>query len=447
MNLEGARIAVIGAAATGISTARVLSRRGARVVVLDRTPEAQVGAARASDWNDAATRYGIDLRWGTEELPADVDWLVPSPGVRRTAAPVRSALDRGIPVVSEIEIGGAIARAPVLAVTGTNGKTTTVAWLADMVAASGRAVRACGNLAADGGERLPLIEAADAAGPAEILVAEVSSFQLEWTRSFAPRGAAWLNLSADHLDAYPSMDAYAADKARLLRNQTEQQVAVLNRSDPWVVSRTAGVGNARRVWFDADAPVFPESLRDASEGILLPGRHNRANALAAALLALDMGVPAQAVGRALAQFRGVPHRMELVLVRGGVTWINNSMCTNAAAVAASLEAVSGPVIAIAGGRLKESDPTDLCEALARHARQVILIGEAAPSLAATINAISAVPTFVAPSMEEAVRQAESAAVRGETVVLAPGCSSFDMYSGFEARGQDFRRCVHGLARQ
>ncbi len=352
-----------------------------------------------------------------------------------------------MPILSEIEIAGGLSRAPILAVTGTNGKTTTVAWLAHMVALAELPVRACGNLALDSGERVPLIEAAHEAGPETTLVAEVSSFQLEWTRAFAPRGAAWLNLAADHLDAYASMDDYAADKARLFRNQTDDQIAVLNRSDRWVVSGTEGSGRARRCWFDGDSPNFPEPLRDAADQIALPGRHNRSNALAAALLAIDIGVPVEAVAGSLKQFGGVPHRMEVVSRAQGVTWINNSMCTNTAAVAASLSAVSGLVIAIAGGRLKEPDPGPLGDALSRHANRVILLGEAAPLIGGALKAKGYSAFVIADSMSDAVGIAAKWARPGDSVVLAPGCSSFDMYSGFEARGREFRTAVARLEPQ
>lgn len=444
MNLDGLAVTVVGAAATGVATARVLAGRGARVTVVDRAAEDAVPAERRDAF---AAVPGVACVWASEALPADCALVVPSPGVRRTAGPLRAALERGVPVLSEIEIGYRIARAPILAITGTNGKTTTTAMLAHVCAFAGRTVHACGNLAADAGERLPLIEAADRAGEGDLLVAEVSSFQLEWTRDFRPRAAAWLNLSQDHMDAYPSMEAYAADKAKLLRNQTPDDLAVLNASDPWVVEGARDNGRGRRVWFDGSDPALPAALGLGSKALRVPGRHNVANAAAAAAMALDLGIAPATVAAALVAFEGVPHRMEWVADIDGVRYINNSMCTNPAAVAASLDACDGAVVVIAGGRDKGADLAAIAEPLARRARAVVLIGEAAPRLADALRAVGAAEPLRAQTMQAAVEAARRVARPGETVLLAPGCASFDMFRGFEDRGQAFRDAVRGLARR
>ena len=433
----GTRVAVVGAAATGLAVAQVLGRRGVEVVCLERRPLDSLPDSSRREW--AALGPAVRLE-STQDLPAGVDVVVPSPGVRASAPPVAEALRRGIPVVSEIEVAWSISRAPVLAVTGTNGKTTTVAMLGKMMEASGRRGWVCGNMAADHGERLPMICAAETAAPDDVLVAEVSSFQLEWVREFRPRGAAWLNLSADHGDAYPDMEAYAAAKRRILECQSPDDVAVLNASDAWIRGSESGAGSGRRVWFDGANPVFPESWDIEVSLLPLRGVHQRANALAAGLLASDWGVGPAAIRSALESFELVAHRMEVVGHFEGIEWINNSMCTNVAAVDASLAALASAPVAIVGGRSKETDLMSLAGVVARRSRACVAIGEVAVELAGMLDQLGHVAR-IAGSMDDAVAMAGELARRGDVVVLSPGCSSFDMFSGFEERGRAFRDAV------
>jgi UDP-N-acetylmuramoylalanine--D-glutamate ligase len=424
-------VAVLGLAATGIATARALQRRGVSVTVLDAKPR----EALNSDSIAALEALGITVLAGTTALPTGITRVIPSPGVPESAPPLIEARQRGIEVISEIELAYELAIAPIAAITGTNGKTTTTAMLGAICRAAGRETRVCGNIAEDNGVRIPLIQAADDAPESALLVAELSSFQLAQTRNFRPQVAAWLNLTVDHMDRYDSLDAYAADKAKLLTNQTGTDTAVLNADDPMVVRFAEANGQGRRDWFSGNNPPH--------RNLLVPGKHNLANADAAARMARALGIDDATIDAALVAFPGVAHRMERVTEQGGVVWINNSMCTNPAAVAASLDACEGGIIAICGGKHKGGDLSEMATALAAKARRVLLIGEAAEVLAEALAAQGYSACTITGTLECAVTEAAKEARAGETVILVPGCASFDQFASFEARGQAFRELVKG----
>lgn len=425
-------IAVIGLAATGVAVARTLSRHGERVVVLDARPREALDAARVAE----VEALGATLLAGDSPLPDKIARVVPSPGVPDDAPPLVEARRRGLEILSEIEIAFRVARAPIAAITGTNGKTTTTAMLGAICRAAGKETRICGNIAEDNGVRIPLIEAADDAPADAVLVAEISSFQLAHTIGFRPHVAAWLNLTPDHLDRYATLDAYAADKAKILANQTESDIAVLNADDPLVVRSSRSCGQGRRDWFSGTNPPERE--------LRVPGRHNLANADAAARMAHTLGIDEVTIEAALQSFPGVAHRMERVGDARGALWINNSMCTNPAAVAASLSACDGGVISICGGKHKGGDLSKMASALAARSRLVLLIGEASDVLAEALTAEGFADFCVVGTLERAVEVAAETVRPGETVILAPGCASFDQFSSFEARGQRFRELVREL---
>lgn len=427
----GRNVAVIGLAATGVAVAGALARLGAHVTVLDAKPLETLDNRSL----DILETLGVGVLAGGVSLPDGIDLVVPSPGVPRTAPPVAEALERKIPIWSEIEVGHRICRAPILAITGTNGKTTTTAMLGAVCKASGRETFVCGNIAEDHGVRVPLVAAAERAEPEDVLVAEISSFQLEWVETFRPKVAAWLNLSVDHQDRYAFLDDYAADKAKILGVQQASDTAVLNSDDPTVVRFSEGCGLGRREWFSGANPPDRE--------LRIPGKHNLANADAAARMARAFGIDDATIERALSEFPGVAHRMEIVSERGGVRWINNSMCTNPAAVFASLEAASeagGRLFAIAGGKHKGGDLSEMVAAIQAFATKTVLIGEAGPLLAELLGE----NVEVAGTLERSVSLVANLARSGDTVILAPGCASFDQFSSFEARGQAFREAVIAL---
>jgi UDP-N-acetylmuramoylalanine--D-glutamate ligase len=465
MDFDGRRVAIIGAAATGRAAAPVLQRRGARVVVYDAKPEAELGDAVRE-----LRALGIELVLGNPGCPGiqGADLLVPSPGVPVEAPVLDQARRRGVPVLAEIEVAAAIARAPILAVTGTNGKTTTVMMAAAALRAAGREVVVGGNALA-GGYQLPLIAAAELAPPESWIVAEVSSFQLEWTRQFQPRVAVITNISADHLNRHGTVAVYAAAKARLLAAQTSADWTVLN-ADNAVTAGLASAARGRLLLFTrGEAPArrpggpgcgWVESqagerwlvgrLDDGNElfcpvsALRVPGEHNVENALAAALAARAAGAPAAAIGRALAEFRGVADRLEYVATVRGVDYINNTMCTNVDAAVRSLEAYSRPVVLIAGGKDKGSDFGPLGTAIARRARHLVAIGADGDRIIASAGAAGFVASEGAATMEDAVRAAARQARPGDVVLLAPACASFDWYRSFEERGAAFKAAVARL---
>ncbi|MFO7638767.1 MAG: UDP-N-acetylmuramoyl-L-alanine--D-glutamate ligase [bacterium] len=430
--LAGARALVVGLGRAGRAAAGFLARAGAEVTGFDDDPK-KAAAARLPGMSRPARR-------------GDWSFAVVSPGIR-DAHPLLCGLRRaGVPVFDELDFAAAFLPGPLVAVTGTNGKSTTAALIAAMFRAAGRRVFLGGNLAPG----RPL-SAALSGPPRDWYVAEVSSFQLERARSLRPAVAVLTNITPDHLDRHRSLERYARCKYRLFARQRGADRAVLNLDDPLAVA-AAAVGRAGREFFtlgrgQADARV--ERGRLVAHGcailpvkeIRLPGRHNLANALAACCAVLPAGVPPAAAARVLREFAGLPHRLEPVAVRRGARWVNNSMCTNPAAGARSLEAFGRPVVLITGGREKGLPRADYLAAVARHARRAVLTGENAELLAAGLAALGYRRFEVRPGLREAVAAAARRARPGETVLYSPAFASFDQFPDFQARGRAFRREV------
>ncbi len=465
----GKRIAVIGLAATGLATAEVLLNQGATVRVYDAKPEAALNAEAVAAAR--ALGNGVSLALGT----GDVDWsatdlVVPSPGVPKSAPPLVEAVRRGVPVLGEIEVAYRLARAPILAITGTNGKTTTTALLGAICREAGLQTWVAGNIAEDEGKRLPLIRAAVEAPADAVIVAEISSFQLEWVETFRPKVAAWLNISDDHLDRHADFEEYARTKSRLFAAQEPGDVAVLNADDENVLRYAERTGCGRRrefslrhitdgtylqdgvLWLvgpshDGNKATVADQELMACVEVPMPGLHNVANVLAASCMASAFGIGIDAIESAVRAFKGVAHRMEPVADVAGVRYVNNSMCTNPVAVAASLEAAGGLVVAIMGGIHKGGDLGDMARAVNKRARKVVLIGASARELAGALTAAGMDGNDIAfaDTLPGAVEQAAVLARPGDTVMLVPGCASFDMFTGFEQRGQVFRDAVRALA--
>ncbi len=447
------RIAVVGMARTGLAVAEAMASMGARVVLHDRK-----NASELPDAVEAARRLGVETRIGNNDIDlAGVDLLVPSPGVPRHLPVFAEAQRRGVEVLSEIELAYRLARAPIIAITGTNGKTTTTVLTGRMLTADGRDALVGGNVA--GGDiELPLVKAAVEAGPNSVIVAEVSTFQLEWISSFRPHIAAVLNVSNDHLDRHAGIDEYAALKARIFENQTAPDYAVINAENRITAGFAANLGGhvlrfARLSEVDEGAFVRGDDLivrlggtesRVCSRSdIRIPGEHNVENVLAAACAAVAFGAKPESVLRAVREFTGVEHRLETVATIDGVRYVNNSMCTNVEAAVRSVEAIDEPQIVIAGGKDKGSDYLPLAEAFRRRAKHVVLIGADASLIRSAAESAGYQATSSADSMQEAVDRARSLAVAGDVVVLTPGCASFDMFDSFEHRGRVFKEIVKG----
>ena len=383
---------VLGLARSGFAAAAALERRGVEVVRADR---------ELGNDEDIGLLDGVEL-------------LVKSPGVPAEAPLVAAARERGIPVWSEIELASRLLPNPILGVTGTNGKTTTAEWLGFILGApvAGNVGRALSELDGE-------------VDPDQLVVVELSSFQLEDVHEFRPRIAVLLNLEPDHLDRHGSFDAYQAAKLRIFENQAEDDTAVVPRD-------LAHVVRGRRVEFAADDPLPAEpSLR---------GLHNRENAAAATAAARAAGATDEQIAEGLRDFTGVAHRLELVGERRGVTYVNDSKATNVAATLRALAAYQDePVRLILGGSRKGEDFAALAAALGPNVHAVYVIGETADELARAIP-----DTIRAGDLETAVERAATAAQPGEVVLLSPGCASYDQFRDFEERGEEFRRLVENL---
>ena len=450
MDVAGKRVVVVGLARSGVAAAGFLASRGARVLATDRKPEGELEAEALS-----LREKGVELETGAHraETFREADLVVVSPGVPWDLRELAAARARGVPVMAELELGYRFLPGPVAAVTGTKGKSTTTAALGAMLREMGRDVRVGGNI----GQAVTGL--VDGATSRTQFVLEVSSFQLEGVDTFRPHVAVFLNLSTDHLDRHPTFEDYARAKARIFRNQTAEDWAVVNADDPRVMA-LAQLGQARQVAFHPAAPPTSDLDRDeayfagdeaqvrmsARRGtlfrrgeVLLPGAHLASDLLAAATAARLMGAAPEAIARAVRTFAGVPHVLERVAELEGVAFFNDSKATNVEAARRSIEAFAGPVLAIMGGRFKGGDFTDLCPALETHGKAVLAIGEARHRVRDALSAV--VPVFDCASLEEAVELAWEEAERGDTVLLAPACSSFDMFKDYADRGDSFKRIV------
>jgi UDP-N-acetylmuramoylalanine--D-glutamate ligase len=434
---------VVGLARSGIAAALALRERGAEVIGVDGGAEDRPGLAdaarrlRAADVEVRLDASGVDLA-------ARARTLIKSPGVPQDAPVVRAARSRGSMVLGELELAWRLIPNEFVAVTGTNGKTTTTEWIGHVHREAGLPVAVAGNVGTAASSL-----ALGAGLPADCtVVCEASSFQLEDTLAFAPEAAVLLNLSPDHLDRHGTYEAYVAAKLRIFAGQGNYDVAVA----PAELGVEDLGGCARRVTFgsgpgpDLSARAghlwWGETTLIAIDDLALPGAHNVENAMAAAAVCLARGIDAEAVAAGLRTFAGVRHRLERVAVNDGVSWVNDSKATNVASTIVGLRAFPGGVHLIAGGRGKQQDFSPLAPVVAERCRAVYLIGEAAAELAAALEP-AGVPLRADGDLEHAVALASREAVAGETVLLSPACASFDQYPDFEARGEHFRTLVVG----
>ncbi len=434
--MAGRSVLVLGLGASGRSAAGFCAARGADVVAADERPRSAFEGLEA---------LGGDIRiacGGPLPDPADFDLVVPSPGVPR-----ERYADRAHRAWGDVELAGRALAVPVVAVTGTNGKSTVTRLIEALLRAAGLRAEAAGNI---GRPALELV-----GRPLDAAVLEVSSFQLEATEAFRPRVAVILNLSPDHLDRHGSLETYRDTKARILARQEPDDSAVLSREDPqvWPLAertRARVLGFATRgpvspgLWLDGHVAVvdLPERQRIPLDGVALDRRMDRENVAAALCAVLALGADLQLAVRALPHFEGLPHRCERVAVEGGITWVNDSKATNVGAARCSLESFPGPLVWIAGGRDKGLDFAPLAEAARGRVRLTLLIGESAPQLEAVLADVVACERVE--SLEAAVKRASQEARPGDVVLLAPGCASFDQFESFEQRGECFRAAALAL---
>lgn len=440
--MKGTRIAILGAMRSGVAAARAALRRGALPTVFDaKAADDPTFVAAAEALGALGVPVIPDLRGA---IPPGFDLLVTSPGVRRDSPTLQAAVRAGVEVVGEIEFAYRLSRPVIAAITGTNGKSTTTAMLWHILHSAGRDAVLCGNIFGSGYDEATLTEAADAYQPGQVLVAEISSFQLEWVSQWHPRVATVTNVTDDHLNRHATFEEYRAAKHRIFTNMGAGDIAVAHSGDPMVVP-PAGVpvewfGNDGDPSFVADAQWTLLGSTVAVSQLSTPEPHNLLNAQTAALMAVRVS---EMVGRpiapseaqaALTSFRPLAHRMEVVGERKGVLLVNNSMCTNPAAVVASSQGMARRQHLLVGGAAKTSDFSPLAEYLREQPHQVYLFGQDAPLIRERLQGGWPVYSDIA----EAFRAAVDAARSGEAVILSPGCASFDRFEGFWARGDLFK---------
>ncbi|OQW97792.1 MAG: UDP-N-acetylmuramoyl-L-alanine--D-glutamate ligase [Desulfobacteraceae bacterium A6] len=469
MEISGKKTVVVGLGKTGISAAVFLRKRGAQVTVSD--------SSKDKNLDDAAKELqaiGVNVELGTHSSSSflNAEIIVLSPGVPHTIEPVTRAAERGALVTGEIELASRFIKEPIVAVTGTNGKTTTTTLIGNMLEESGLKVFVGGNIGK------PLIDYVESENRADVVVAEISSFQLDTIKTFRPRVGVLLNITEDHLDRYPGFDAYVKSKARIFENQKGNDVLVFNASDRHILQVSGNIecdilpffkdpGSLEyeeyakisddRIIFNLNKTV--NCLNNAATGqasntganfslsfseINLPGKHNMENVAAATLAAFAAGGNQIGIRRALKKFRGLPHRIELVAEINKVGYYDDSKATTADSVIKALEVFRNPVILIMGGRNKGINFSLLKNAVMDHVKKLILLGEAKEEIKSALG--ETVETTYAVTMDDAVGLAHDAATAGDIVLLSPACTSFDMFTSYAHRGDIFCKAVEALKR-
>ncbi|QQS46289.1 MAG: UDP-N-acetylmuramoyl-L-alanine--D-glutamate ligase [Acidobacteriota bacterium] len=450
MDIAGRKLLIVGMARSGIAAAGFAATRGARVTINDSKPESELTGI------EELKARGIEIIAGShpDALFENSDLIVVSPGVPLALPQFERARRAGVPVVSEVELAARFLAGRLIGITGSNGKTTTTTLVGELLEDGGLPVQVGGNIGA------PLISLVETSRSDTWTVAELSSFQLEAIDRLHTDVAVLINITPDHLDRYDSMDDYAAAKSNIFRNQTEDDLAVLNADDERV-SKMDRLTRARSVFFsrrrELDDGIFLRGTlvlerRDGSERVLidrsqitLMGDHNLENVMAALAVGSFCGVPAETMRSTIARFKGVEHRLEFVAEIEGIRFYNDSKATNVDAAIKSLEAFPGNVIAILGGKDKGGDFAPLARLVRERCRAAILIGAAAPKIEAALD--NTCPLHRAATMEEAVDLGFSLGSPGDVVLLAPACASFDMFTSYEHRGRVFKEAVKVKSRK
>ena len=446
-DLAEKRVLVVGLARTGEAVALFSAGYGASVTVTDEKPESQLSKAAAK-----LRAAGVKLELGAHSPDTFLtqDLIVVSPGVPAKLGPLELARAKGIPVWSEIELAWRFLRGKLIAITGSNGKTTTTSLVGHILKTAGIPTLVGGNIG------VPLLSLVESSSDSTVTVAEISSFQLETIEAFRPEIGVLLNLTPDHLDRHASFEEYAAAKMRMFENQLERDAAVLNADDPEVTRRMPARPHV--YWFSRQKRVAQgaflkddqilfrhdgtEILLARREEIPLRGAHNVENVLAACAAAYLAGAQPAAIAAGVKTFQGVEHRLEFVAEIGGVAFYNDSKATNVDATQKAIEAFPGPLLVILGGKDKGSPYTPLRELLRERARLVLLIGAAAKKIASDLG--DAAPLERAGTLDRAVQIALERAEPGDTVLLAPACASFDQFENYEHRGRVFKELVARL---
>ena len=446
IELQGERATVIGLGRSGLAAAKLLHDLGARVTVTENSENEEI-KKRVRELRGKGIQ--VEIGGHSREVVLGSALIVASPGVPPDSAPLQLAREKGVEVISELELGARFCPGRIIGVTGTNGKSTTVTLIAEIFKANGGRALVAGNIG------IPICSLADRIREEDIVVLEVSSFQLETIKDFKPFVSVLLNLTPDHLNRYNgSFSQYLEVKKRIFTNQDGEDFAVLNRDDTGVRSLSSQI-KTRVVFFSQREELREGAFLkggiitvrwDGKEVNILPleeiGLHNLENALAAAAVAIILGLNPVGIGQGLREFSGLEHRVEFVNEIKGVKFINDSKGTNVGAVARSLESLTGPAILIAGGRDKGADYSVLKTSVEERVKALILLGEAKTKIKKSLA--GTVPIAEVDSMKEAVKLSCSLAQPGDTVLLSPACSSFDMFKNFEERGKVFKELVKRL---
>jgi len=448
VELEGKRLLVVGLARTGIVVSLFCAAYGARVTATDEKPESAL-----ADAAEKLRAAGVTLEFGAPppEIFVNQDLIIVSPGVPAKLPGLELARNRNIPVWSEIELAWRLLRGKLVAITGSNGKTTTTALVAHILKSAKMPVLVGGNIGT------PLLARVEASSDSSVTVAEISSFQLETIEAFRPDVGVLLNLTPDHIDRHGSFEEYARVKQKLFQNMLDRDFAVLNADDPQVAQR--GPLHGQRFWFSRQKRLAAGTFlrgdqilfrREGSESVLmrrsdipLRGDHNLENVLAASTAAILAGAPTDSIEAAVRTFPGVEHRLEFVAEIGGVNFYNDSKATNVDAALKAIGAFPGSLFVILGGKDKGAPYAPLREPLRQKAKLVLLIGAAADKIVGELEGAAEMQD--AKTLERALTIAFEQAKPGDTVLLAPACASFDQYENFEHRGREFKEIVARLA--
>ena len=447
MDLKGKKIIVVGMGKTGVAAAAFLGSRGCKVVVTDEKPcqmwDAQYERIDGEKW--------LETGIYNEGILSGADMVIPSPGIPPYNDILMAAVREKIPVVSEIELAYRFMQKPLVAVTGTNGKTTTTTLLGEIFTRAGKKVFVGGNIGN------PLIEYAGTSQQDDFVVAEISSFQLQWVEKFRPFVSILLNVTCDHINYHGSFDEYRRIKARIFANQTAADFAVLNAEDPALKSMGSGLAakvaqfsSAKEIsygmYLKDDALVF--KMFDGSQEqyplsmIKIPGLHNVENVMAAVMAARFCGCSRESILAAVGDFRGLPHRIEFAGEKKNVKFYDDSKGTNVGSVIRALDTFSNPVILLLGGRDKDGDFDTLRPLLMKKAKRVILFGEARDRIGSLIG--DGVPAEKNPTLRGAIESAYENAQAGDVILLSPGCASFDEFKNYKERGNFFKEVVRSL---
>jgi UDP-N-acetylmuramoylalanine--D-glutamate ligase len=447
MKLKNKKVLVVGMGTTGKATSLFLKEKGAQITVSEIRSEEELLPNIKK-----LKSLGIAVETGghRQQTFLSSDLIVVSPGVPLEIPPLRAATKRGVEIVSEIELASHYIQTPIIAVTGTNGKTTTVKLIAEIFKASGKRIFLGGNVGT------PLIEYVLNQHHEDYIIAEISSFQLEGIQGFKPHISVLLNLHHDHLDRYSSYEDYIAAKARIFMNQSNKDYAILNADDSEIKKLSPSI-NASTLYFNYGKEVprgiyYRDHLLYFNNGtgqtsftlhnLYLKGIHNLHNIMAAAVVSKLCGCPQEKIQQTIENFKGLPHRLEFLKESNKIKFYNDSKATNVGSVIRALEALDPPLLLIAGGKDKGGDYHPLIPLIKEKVKALILLGEAKGKMHQVLK--TSTSTFLVENLEEGVKQALKKASPGDTILLSPACSSFDMFKNYEERGNAFKALVNTL---